>query len=187
MRIACISTSRIPSGTANSIQAMKACHALAQLGHAVTLWVPQAPGQESGWEALAAHYGLETPFEVRRLPSRPALKRYDFALAAVGAARKWGAELVYTWLLPAAALAQMRGLPVVFELHDRPTGSLGPALFRRLARSRGKQRILVITEALRSRVSRELESTPPPRHHADCPQRRRPGALSRFALARASS
>jgi hypothetical protein len=33
VKIACISTSRIPSDTANSIQVMKACQALASLGH----------------------------------------------------------------------------------------------------------------------------------------------------------
>ncbi len=161
MKIACISTSRLPSGTANSIQAMKACHALAQLGHQVSLWVPET-GEDPAWEALAAHYGLETPFDVRRLPSRPALKRYDFAWSSVNAARRWGADLIYTWLLSAANQAQWRGLPVIFELHDRPTGSLGPGLFRLLATSKGRKRILVITEALRSRVEQQLNILLPP-------------------------
>ncbi len=161
MKIACISTARIPSGTANSIQAMKACHALAQLGQDVTLWAPET-GEEPGWEALADHYGLETPFALRRLPSRPALRRYDFAFNAAAAARRWDADLVYTWLLPAAVLAQLRRLPVIFELHDRPTGNLGPGLFRRLATAKGRKRILVITEALRSRVERELNVKLPP-------------------------
>ena len=161
MKIACISTSRVPSDTANSIQAMKACHALAQLGHETALWLPET-GVPSNWEGLAAHYGLETPFTIRRLASLAALKRYDFARSAVRQARAWGAELVYTWLLPAAVLAQWRRLPVVFELHDRPTGKAGPALFRRLAGGPGKKRILAITEALRSRVERELGVPLPP-------------------------
>lgn len=157
MKIACISVSQAPASTAHSIQALKACHALAQLGHTVGLWIPELPGPEQPpWEALAAHYGLETPFELRRLPSRRALRRYDFALRAVHAAHAWGAQLVYTWLLPAALLAQWRQLPVIFELHDRPTGRLGPRLFRRLATSAGKQRILVITTALRRRVQADL-------------------------------
>ena len=40
MKIVCISASQIPSSTANSIQAMKACQALTPLGHALTLFVP---------------------------------------------------------------------------------------------------------------------------------------------------
>ena len=43
MKIVAIAGSRIPSDTANSIQVMKACSALAQLGHDLTLIVPGHP------------------------------------------------------------------------------------------------------------------------------------------------
>ena len=50
MKIAVIAPSRVPSNTANSIQVMKVCQALAQLGHTVRLWVP---GENSTpWEQL---------------------------------------------------------------------------------------------------------------------------------------
>ena len=39
MKIASIAGSTIPSDTANSLQVMKACQALAQIGHNVTLLV----------------------------------------------------------------------------------------------------------------------------------------------------
>ena len=88
MKVACISASEIPSRTANSIQVMKACQAIAELGHFVHLLVP---GQETQpWERLADHYGLRVPFRVSWLPSRPRLRRYDFALAAVREARRLG-------------------------------------------------------------------------------------------------
>ena len=43
MKIVAIAGSRIPSDTANSIQVMKACQALVQLGHELTLIVPANP------------------------------------------------------------------------------------------------------------------------------------------------
>ena len=43
MKIACITTSVIPSNTANSIQAMKVCHALKELDNEVQLWIPGIP------------------------------------------------------------------------------------------------------------------------------------------------
>ena len=43
MNIVAIAGSTIPSDTANSIQVMKACAALAQLGHNLTLIVPGNP------------------------------------------------------------------------------------------------------------------------------------------------
>jgi glycosyltransferase involved in cell wall biosynthesis len=156
MKIACISTSQVPSSTANSIQLMKVCHALAAYSataNQVCLWIPgQSP---TPWEKLADHYGLAQPFELRWLPSQPVMRRYDFALRAVQQARAWGAGLVYTWLLPAAVLALQFHLPVVLELHDLPTGSFGPRLFRYFMAHSGKKRLLVITHALASRLGVE--------------------------------
>ena len=72
MKIAVITNSRIPSLTANSIQAMKVCQALAQLGHDICLFAPQETDPVS-WEKLASHYGLSTP--VRRSSGcRPSLR-----------------------------------------------------------------------------------------------------------------
>jgi len=184
MKIACVSTSQVPSSTANSIQLMKVCHALAcsatasQSGNQVPqlsmpgsctaglpgsanqvcLWIP---GQASTpWEKLADHYGLAQPFELRWLSFWPVLRRYDFALRAVHQARAWGAGLIYTWLLPAAVLALQLHLPVVLELHDLPTGLFGPRLFRYFMAHSGKKRLLVITHALARRLGVESRSLP---------------------------
>lgn len=156
MKIACSATSQVPSSTANSIQLMKACQALAQNGHQVCLWVPGS--QSTAWEQLAGHYGLNTAFEVRWLPSRPRLKRYDFTLHALREARAWGADVIYTWMLQMAVLGLWRGLPVVLELHDRPTGLLGPRLFRAYLRSPGTKRLLTITHALQHALEKDYQT-----------------------------
>mgnify|MGYP001118395300 FL=1 len=51
MKLAIISPSQVPSGTANSIQAMKVAQALAQVGHEVRLWLPGT--RTAAWPALA--------------------------------------------------------------------------------------------------------------------------------------
>lgn len=156
MKIACISTSIIPATTANSIQVMKVCQALAQEGNTVRLYTP---GKTiSAWDDLAARYGLQTPFEVCWLPSLQALKRYDFAFAALRKARGWGADLIYTWTPQAATPAARQGYPVVLEVHDRPMGRLGPALFRGFLRQPGRKRLLVITRALQGILERQFGS-----------------------------
>lgn len=154
MKIACIATSQVPSSTANSIQVMKACQALAQVGNEVCLWVPGAHGAE--WAALAEQYGLSTPFEVRWLPTRQVWRRYDLAWNAARAAKQWGAQVVYTWAPQAAVFAQWRGLPAVLELHDRITGKVGPLWFRWFLQSRQPRRLLLITEALRAVLERQF-------------------------------
>src|SRR5574341_459680 len=89
MTIAVITNSRIPSLTANSMQAMKVCDALAQLGHDLRVFAP-AEALPASWEDLARQYGLRHPFGVEWLPSRRALKRFDFVWYAQSAAQRFG-------------------------------------------------------------------------------------------------
>jgi glycosyltransferase involved in cell wall biosynthesis len=162
MKIACIATSRIPSSTANSIQVMKACNALAQLGHAVHLLVPEhesAPSQPS-WQELQSIYGLgkdfggKPTFMVEWLKAHPKLKRYDFSLRAVNRACSLQADIAYVWPLQAGVFALLRRLPVILELHGEPEGRLGPAVFRIFLRLSGKKRLLPITRALADYLER---------------------------------
>ncbi len=158
MKIVCISTSHVPSDTANSIQAMKACQALARLGHLVHLLLP---GKKSAkWEELADHYGLATPFEITWLQAHPRLKRNDFAWAAVTRARRIGAELIYTWTGQSAVFGLLSGMPVVYEVHDLPTGKLGPLWLRAFLRLPGKKRLLPITHALLGKLERTYGPIP---------------------------
>lgn len=152
MKIVCISTSRVPSDTANSIQVMKCCHGLASLGHNVHLLVP---GEEhADWEKLADHYGLNVPFDISWLPSNPRLKRNDFAWNALHRAQKLGAKLVYTWTGQTAVFALLAKMPVLYEVHDLPSGRFGPIWFRAFLRLNGKKRLLSITKALLDRLEK---------------------------------
>ena len=153
MKIFAISTSQIPSDTANSIQAVKACQALAQLGHDVTLLVPGNQQSAISDQQLASHYGLITPFEIVHLP---AANRRAFTWIAVRRARRSGADLLYIWPIQSAAFGVYAGLPVILELHDLPTGLVGPLWFRLFVRARGGKRLLLITDALRRALEREL-------------------------------
>ena len=151
MKIAVITNSRIPSLTANSIQAMKVCQALAQLGHEIRLYAPREI-EPADWGQLAAHYGLSTPFEIEWLPSAPRLKRYDFTIYSILAARKFKADLIYTWLLNPALVALWLGMPTILEIHAEITGKIGPWMMRRFWRSSTRKRMLVTTRPLRAAV-----------------------------------
>ncbi len=146
MRIGFITTSRIPSKTANSIQVMKVCHAIQSLGEDIRLWVPDFG--RSDWEALAENYGLSQPFPITWLPFKRWMKQYDFCLRAVRQVQDWGGEAVYTWALQAAVAAGLHRLPSVMEFHDFPMGRIGPHLFRTWMRQRRKKLVLCTTRAL---------------------------------------
>lgn len=151
MKIALIAPGAIPANTANSMQTMKMAQALAGLGHSLRVYALRGDSQTS-WQHLAAHYGLTTKFEIEWLPAAPWLRRYDFAWRAVRAAQRWGADLVYTRVPQAAALVARR-LPTIFELHDMPSGTMGPWLLRRFLHSRNARKLVVNTQYLAQRIS----------------------------------
>lgn len=159
MKIVAAATAQVPSTTANSIQVMKVCQALAQLGHELTLLVPERAGStaaEQDWAALSELYGLSTRFELQRLPCDPRWQRNDFAWNAARRAAAEKADLVYTWAIQTAVLARAGGLPVLYEAHDLPTGRVGPLWTRVFLRQPGKKRLVMITRALRRALERRF-------------------------------
>lgn len=131
------------------MQLMKVCQALSDLGHELVLWLPEV-GASTDWDSLASHYGISGGFEVRRLPRRRALRGYGFAWSAVRAARRWEAELLYVWTYQAAAFGSLLGHPTLLELHDRPSGVMGPLLLRLFLRGSGARRVLYTSYGLRN-------------------------------------
>lgn len=147
VRIVCIAASFVPSNTANSIQVVKAAHALAELGNEVTLLVPGL--ETTTWDDVRTHYGLRKQFDIQWIRENLIFRRYDFAIKAVRAAQKMDPDLIYTWVLQTGVFALWRGLPTILELHDRVTGRIGPWLFRHFWAARTRQRLLTNTTALR--------------------------------------
>ncbi len=160
MKIGFISTSVIPSSTANSIQVMKVVHAHRSLDQSVRLWVPDF--EQAEWDMLAEQYGLSKPFEVAWLPFTPSRKQYDFCWRAVRAAVDWGADVIYTWSLQAAVFGLLQKQPILMEFHDYPMGRIGPALFRALMRISGKKLILSTTHALAQGLEKRYRIKIPP-------------------------
>jgi glycosyltransferase involved in cell wall biosynthesis len=157
MKIAAIAGSTIPSDTANSLQVMKACQALAQIGHDVTLLVP---GVKNTSVDLRRHYGLETDFPIEWLSSS---SRRMFTWEAVSRARALKADVVYSWFPQSAVFGLLRGMPVVFEIHIQPTGRFGPPWHRMFANLRGRRRLVSITGALMEALERDFNMRFPPR------------------------
>src|SRR4030043_2163326 len=151
MKVAAISASQVPTTTANSIQVIKACQAISQLGHDVHLFVPRY-GRSPDNVEFTSMYGLTPQFSIEWLPSRPAFHRYDLAFQAIRMALRWKADIAYGWLVQAGIFSLLAHLPVIIELHGPPEGRFGPTLFRLFQKIPGKKRILPFTHALAKQI-----------------------------------
>ena len=156
MKIALITNSRIPSLTANSIQAMKVAQALMQLGHDARMFAP-AETEPVSQQLLITHYGVRLIPPLELLPSISGLKRLDFIVHAQRAAQKFGAELIYTWLPQSAALALWMKYPVVLEMHADVTGLMGAWWLRQFWNAKGQKTMTVTTSALRNVLERSTK------------------------------
>ena len=153
MKIALITNSRIPSLTANSIQAMKVAQALMQLGHDVRMYAP-TEGERISITMLREHYGLRFVPDLEWIPSIKGFKRLDFIMLAQRAARKFKPDLIYTWLPQSAVLGLWSGHPVLLEMHADVAGRMGAWWLRRFWMARGQRRMAVTTSALRHALER---------------------------------
>lgn len=154
MNIVAIAGSIIPSDTANSIQVMKACSALAQLGHNLTLLLPENPQSKIENRDLKSHYGLQTEFPIQWLSTS---SRRLFIWQSVQRARILKPNLLYTWFPQSAVFGLIHKMPVIFEIHLQPTGLLGPLWHRAFAKLRGKKRLVSITRALVNILERDYK------------------------------
>ncbi len=153
MRIVHLSESAIPSTTANSMQVMKMCQAMAQNGHEVTLVAP------AGWDdrdlsllrTLWRHYSVDPVFRIKWLPSPRPFPNYTYGAIAAGYCRLSPSRVVYARHLPGALMAARLGCTVVFEAHDVPSahGLMGWALSDLLVRQRALVRVVTTSHALR--------------------------------------
>jgi glycosyltransferase involved in cell wall biosynthesis len=150
MKIVAVAGSTIPSDTANSLQVMKACQALVQLGHQLTLLVP---GSKSTNVDLRQHYGLQTVFPIEWLSSS---SRRMFTWTAVRRARALRADLLYSWFPQSGVFGLLSKLPVIFEIHIQPTGFFGPLWHRAFATLRGRKRLAFITRSLAQILERDF-------------------------------
>lgn len=156
MKVAYISSSIIPSRTANSIHVMKVCQAFSDLGHDITLLAPDVKGNyEKNVTDVYEFYGTNNRFSIVKLPWLSYLKGTSFFYGFLAALRshKINADLVFCRDFHGAFFATLMGKQVVYESHtpifDSNAKGLKSCMFKRMISKKNFKNLVVITQSLK--------------------------------------
>lgn len=152
MKIHYISTSEIPSRTANSIHVMKMCSAFADLGHEVVLVASSGDRKSAAAvENTYDFYGVEKSFDLKRIrqPRGGGGRHLYGVMAALWTLLK-SPDVIYTRDLTAAFVLCLLGRGVFYESHAPADGTaMKRFLIRWLFRRKSLLGMVVITHALK--------------------------------------
>jgi len=166
MKIAYFHPVVIPAHTANGVQVMKMCQALAQEGYDLSLYVIR--GRDAIDESIWKHYGIEHKFPINPIKINPRLRFYDYTILSIYYAKKSRADYIFTRYSLVAAFSSILGMPTILELHNIPQGS--EKLFLKLfLRGRGFHKLVSITHALWEIISDQYAGILNPHKHIVAP------------------
>ncbi|MHA1932082.1 MAG: glycosyltransferase, partial [Promethearchaeota archaeon] len=147
-----MSSSALPSRTANSIHVMKMCQAFAMNGHDVILLAPDLPNLEPKVKDIYQFYGVKQLFTIRKLLWIQTIGKgsfYGFLSALI--AKKLKPDLVYGRFIPGCFFSGIMRLPVIFEAHAsiESFSAIRRWMFSKLMKRRELKRVVVISNALK--------------------------------------
>jgi glycosyltransferase involved in cell wall biosynthesis len=148
LRLVYLAAAAIPSPQARSLNIMRSCAALAELGHRVTLVAPPAPGGTD--DDPFAYYGVAKAFDLVRLPAPDGPGgRTLFTAAAALLVLARQPDLVYGRYLRGCLWTCRLGFATAFELHSPIQGRRRLRELRRLVRCPHLAGLVTLTDGLR--------------------------------------
>ena len=158
MNIYYLSTSEIPSRTANSIHVMKMCQALARNGHHVKLFAKQGEPEDAGTDDFG-QYGVASCFDIIKC-RRPRVKKllgdFQYGLDVARLVRRMPRpDLFFARHIYSLAGVSSLAVPMMYEAHTPPVNILQRMVEGRVFRRPSFLRLIVISQALRHEYQRQ--------------------------------
>lgn len=154
MKIVYISSSIIPSRTANSIHVMKMCQAFADNGHEVVLLAPDRYKEyESGVNDVYKYYGVQPNFKLIKIKYKYIKGKILFQLIDIyRILRNEKPDLVYGRYTPGCMLSSILKFRTIFESHSPvwESGLMDKMSFNLMIKQKNFKALTVISNALKS-------------------------------------
>lgn len=154
MKIVYVSAAKIPSNVANSINIVKSCGAMANLGHEVVLLAPDTlePAVRTDVENIFAFYGVKENFKIRKLPAPKRMGgRTLYTLLVLLFLLRHKPDLIFGRYIRALNYCCRLGIKTIFECHS-PIVKTDGVKYKRLeslCRCPSFSLLVTITEAFR--------------------------------------
>jgi len=149
---------------ANAVHVMNMCHAIAELGHSVTLVTKENPSrQEVSSLSDFAFYGLPPNFDIIKLacpPRRGAYATYVIHMARLLLRLRGRIDLLHCRDPWGAWIGSVLGYSFILELHGTPSRFTERLLLRRTLKSDGLVRVVFNCLALRRNIERDFPIPP---------------------------
>ncbi len=151
MKIAYFSSSRLPSRSANSVQVMKMCEALAENGHQVELFA-RSGGIRADTSSILAKYGVKKHFGINLIsaPGCWLAGGVIYGLKTIRSMKRLGfaPDLIYGRNIYALLFAANLGTDIIYEAHVAPSHVGRVFLERLLLATTACKQLVVISKAL---------------------------------------
>ncbi|WP_417535294.1 glycosyltransferase family 4 protein [Methylophaga sp.] len=153
MKLVYISSSTIPSKSANSIHVMKMCQAFSAMGHEVTLICPDVDRtKKTPLIELYDNYNVKNIFSIEKIAwIRFKGRGIVYGFIAAIKAKMIGADLIYCRNLMGCYFASILGLKTIYESHSpiNSSGEMSKRVFRSLIIKKNFKKLVVITHSLK--------------------------------------
>lgn len=153
MKIVYLSSSTIPSKTANSIHVMKMSQAFSDNGHDVILYgkIPAISGELP--KDIYNYYGVQKRFKLKRLGNRLSIRYFGELFYSYRVIRDLKKEklpdLFYGRNLWSLLLATQFNIPIIYESHALPLSNIRKYFEKKLLKNVNLKKLVVISNALK--------------------------------------
>ncbi len=156
MKIAYFHSSAIPSRTANSIQVVKMCYALAKNGNNVTLLAPNSTNKEIGIKCIYSYYGVNRIFKIKLLPFIAFIgSGLLYHILSYFYVKLLNPDLIYSRSIGILYKFHKLKIPIVYEAHH-PPNAMSRQRINKLIKTGYLKNIVVISNELRNIFIREM-------------------------------
>ena len=149
MKIAYLSTSTIPSVTANSIQVMRMSNALSNLGHSVIIFA--SFGKVSNIIDVYKYYNIEDNFEIIycKKPKPKIISGIFYGINVAINLLKFNFDIYYGRCPHSLFFSSFSQKPFIYEAHNLPKRYFRTLLEKKLFKKKNFLRLVVISKALK--------------------------------------